>query len=461
MLTFPVLLSLLASIEALQVTVTVRPQESVKTVYETLTTTLRQVLSEAPPFLGQSLTLNSTATALLSPDPALTASAQPSSDIIESPSFSSLNATSIVDVLPSSLSTGESVLSTDTASSQFDGTSETASAPEASANPASDASSEAQSTPSIGDSSSLSSLVSLNDVETISTSASDEAIIPTPSSANPIESKSDSPSIISSESVPEPIEASTASEFELVVEPEPTTSLTVDFEPITSLTIVPEQTTEVPEPITSSQIVEEPTTSPTVEPEPTTTLTVEPEPTTSLTVVPEPTPTTTSESPAQPTLGEFEQQILDTHNQKRALHGVGLLTWDASYADYALNYAKSVVDCNNMQLIHSNGPYGENLAAGYVGGVEPVDAWYDEIKLYDFNNPGFSHGTGHFTQVVWKLTKRVGCAKIMCDNEWRQYTICEYGDGTDNVIGTGNVVGTDPATGKTYFEENVLPPLSS
>lgn len=35
--------------------------------------------------------------------------------------------------------------------------------------------------------------------------------------------------------------------------------------------------------------------------------------------------------------------------------------------------------------------------------------WYDdEVKLYSYNKPGFSHETGHFTQMVWKSSKRFG-----------------------------------------------------
>ena len=32
-------------------------------------------------------------------------------------------------------------------------------------------------------------------------------------------------------------------------------------------------------------------------------------------------------------------------------------------------------------------------------GTQAVEMWYGEIKDYDYSNPGFSAGTGHFTQV--------------------------------------------------------------
>ena len=32
-------------------------------------------------------------------------------------------------------------------------------------------------------------------------------------------------------------------------------------------------------------------------------------------------------------------------------------------------------------------------------GQVAADMWYDEVKKYDFDNPGFKPGTGHFTQV--------------------------------------------------------------
>lgn len=146
---------------------------------------------------------------------------------------------------------------------------------------------------------------------------------------------------------------------------------------------------------------------------------------------------------------------MDEHNKKRALHGVQSLSWDSTLADYAAQYAAKAFSCDNVQLVHSHGPYGENLAVGYDGGAKPVDAWYDEIKYYNFDDPNFSEKTGHFTQLVWKSTSKVGCSRVQCNNEWGQYTICEYSDLR------GNIIGTDHATGENYFKENVVKPIKS
>ena len=68
-------------------------------------------------------------------------------------------------------------------------------------------------------------------------------------------------------------------------------------------------------------------------------------------------------------------------------------------------------------------------------------AWYDEVDRYNYNNPGFSGATGHFTQVVWKDTKKLGCAISNCPGQGDIY-VCHYDP-------AGNYAG--------QFEENVLP----
>lgn len=63
-----------------------------------------------------------------------------------------------------------------------------------------------------------------------------------------------------------------------------------------------------------------------------------------------------------------------------------------------------------------NNKYGENLFMSTGIGTKihelAVKSWYDEIQNYNFNRPGFSPNTGHFTQVVWKTSKELGVGVV-------------------------------------------------
>lgn len=72
---------------------------------------------------------------------------------------------------------------------------------------------------------------------------------------------------------------------------------------------------------------------------------------------------------------------------------------------------------------------GENLAMHSDTDListsnKAVQMWYQEIDDpgYDFKEPGFDAGTGHFTQVVWKGTKFLGCGVN------GKYVACHYCD---------------------------------
>ncbi len=66
------------------------------------------------------------------------------------------------------------------------------------------------------------------------------------------------------------------------------------------------------------------------------------------------------------------------------------------------------------------GGTGENLYTGHTRNVDEVSAveqatkrWYDEIEDYDFNKNDAKDGKrfgdiGHFTQLTWKSSKRLG-----------------------------------------------------
>ena len=99
---------------------------------------------------------------------------------------------------------------------------------------------------------------------------------------------------------------------------------------------------------------------------------------------------------------------------------------------------------------------------GFPNLTGAIEAWGNERIYYNYNKPGFSEETGHFTQLVWKSTRTVGCDRFDCGTErgndqeakgW--FVVCQYwppgnvmGDHTfqDNVqrqvtAGTGGAPG--------------------
>ncbi|KAJ6409419.1 hypothetical protein OIU84_009005 [Salix udensis] len=132
------------------------------------------------------------------------------------------------------------------------------------------------------------------------------------------------------------------------------------------------------------------------------------------------------------------QDYLDAHNTARAAVGVGPLTWDATVQAYAQNYANQRAgDCN---LVHSGGPYGENLAWGSpdLSGTDAVNMWVGEKAYYDYDSNSCAAGQqcGHYTQVVWANSARLGCAKVKCSTGGT-FIGCNYDP-------PGNVVGQKP-----------------
>ncbi|KAL9238529.1 hypothetical protein vseg_012935 [Gypsophila vaccaria] len=121
------------------------------------------------------------------------------------------------------------------------------------------------------------------------------------------------------------------------------------------------------------------------------------------------------------------QDYVDAHNVARAAVGVGAIEWDDQVAAYAEQYASMrMSDC---ALEHSSGPYGENIAQGYdsLTGTYAVQMWVDEQQYYDYSSNTCADGQqcGHYTQVVWSNSVRVGCARVQCDNGG-YFVTCNY-----------------------------------
>jgi hypothetical protein len=131
-------------------------------------------------------------------------------------------------------------------------------------------------------------------------------------------------------------------------------------------------------------------------------------------------PTVPSEAPEFVDDDTFTSAILNSTNFYRAEHNASDVRWNETLEDFASEYLDST-----CEFEHSGGPYGENLAIGCSNATSCVEAWGNERDIFDFSDPKFSMEAGHFSQLVWKNTTDVGCARRLCDESgW--YLACEY-----------------------------------
>ena len=156
---------------------------------------------------------------------------------------------------------------------------------------------------------------------------------------------------------------------------------------------------------------------------------------------------TTNDNYSQPISGtDFQKSALDAHNNYRAKHHVGKLVLNQELCDIAQKYAEELARTGNFA--HSGNSFhddnmGENLFACYgmkITGKMMTDDWYNEVNQYNFNNPGYISGTGHFTQIVWKGSKQVGFGYAQARDG--------YYYGVANYYPAGNFIGE--------FEDNVF-----
>jgi hypothetical protein len=134
--------------------------------------------------------------------------------------------------------------------------------------------------------------------------------------------------------------------------------------------------------------------------------------------------------------GELEPVMLIAHNQARNEFGVQPLIWDKDLAEAAAAYAKRLAygwpfshDLQRGVRLRQ----GENLFKGTRGAftlTAMAKFWVDERQW--FQNGRFPHvvtdgpwqRVGHFTQIVWPTTQRVGCALASSADE--DFLVCRY-----------------------------------
>jgi hypothetical protein len=132
---------------------------------------------------------------------------------------------------------------------------------------------------------------------------------------------------------------------------------------------------------------------------------------------------------------EFPARILAAHNAERARMGMPPLVWDNELGNGAAAYAQQMAFTGLFQ--HSNRQarrgIGENLWMGTHGAfsVEAmVGGWAAEKRYFmpgvfpNNSSSGNWEDVGHYTQMIWPTTTRIGCA--IASTPRIDYLVCRY-----------------------------------
>jgi hypothetical protein len=148
------------------------------------------------------------------------------------------------------------------------------------------------------------------------------------------------------------------------------------------------------------------------------------------------------------TRADFNQRLLQAHNAERTAAGVPALAWNAALAADAKVWADRLAATGRFE--HSPDEpgkplEGENLWAGTPRAFSPeamVHLWVAEKSDYhpgvfpNISRSGDLERVGHYTQMIWRSSRQVGCASAVGARE--EFLVCRYSQ-------AGNVYGERPA----------------
>ncbi|RJF90233.1 CAP domain-containing protein [Sphingomonas cavernae] len=145
---------------------------------------------------------------------------------------------------------------------------------------------------------------------------------------------------------------------------------------------------------------------------------------------------------------QAQSLIFKIHNRERLSLGIPPLRWDDELAADAEQWAEHLATTRTFEHFEemSDDPdaQGENLWMGTKGAFSPatmVGHWIAEKEVFvrgsfpDNSRTGDVEDVGHYTQIVWRRTERIGCA--IADDGQDEYLVCRYAE-------SGNVIGEQP-----------------
>jgi pathogenesis-related protein 1 len=129
-----------------------------------------------------------------------------------------------------------------------------------------------------------------------------------------------------------------------------------------------------------------------------------------------------------------QREILALHNEVRARVGMPPLVWSNRLAARAEAWANHLLSRGEFEH-RPNSPYGENLfeiSGAPASPSQVIDSWASEARNYNYRSNRCRGVCGHYTQLVWRDTREVGCA--VARHHDTEVWVCNY-DPPGNYVG--------------------------
>ncbi|XP_014859073.1 PREDICTED: glioma pathogenesis-related protein 1 isoform X2 [Poecilia mexicana] len=156
---------------------------------------------------------------------------------------------------------------------------------------------------------------------------------------------------------------------------------------------------------------------------------------------------------------KFIAECVEEHNKARSAvrppaNDMLYMSWDEALAITARAWGKHCDFKHNVHLREVGRMHptftsvGENIWTGYPPNMfsvkSAVQSWVDEVQDYSYEENNCTAVCGHYTQVVWARSYKVGCAVVHCPHGVKNFDqspgaifVCNYAPG-------GNIRGQQP-----------------
>ena len=153
-----------------------------------------------------------------------------------------------------------------------------------------------------------------------------------------------------------------------------------------------------------------------------------------------------------PVNNEVKTKIVTLHNKYRVEVGVPPIKWSEAMQKSSGGWALHLAENEGLRPVHadSENPYGESLSGGpgeWGTGKDAGTALEHAVASFaqeksNYNGKPLSmnsnfYKSGHYTQMVWRATREIGCAVAKRKDIPGYIAVCRYSP-------AGNTIGEKP-----------------